>query len=131
MKNIALAVALFAPLALAGCSKFRYFEAETIIRDAVTGKPISGVSISEAGDTVVTNSEGKARARFRVSYYAFDDNGKYRGKKRIKLKISKKGYETEVLDVTPEDEPTTNPTTLHYRIYMRPAKSAKPSGAGQ
>jgi hypothetical protein len=116
---------------LGGCSYAYQFSLKVTAKNAADGKPLSGVKMSlnlhgqtdhANNDQLVANatdSEGMITFPFRVSESAFMEP-----RKKWYLKLAKKGYIDEIIDITPTGEPEAgqkSPSMIVVVAYLRPA----------
>jgi hypothetical protein len=112
--------------AVSGCSYSYPFEMSGVVKDAASGAPLAGVSVTlEAGlcssdnpFPVVTQPDGTFSANFRVY------DGDFMGNRLPKwsLTLSREGYADLTIDVSPKQIPesTTKPTPIKVAARMEP-----------
>jgi hypothetical protein len=132
MRSPKLTTALFAVslLMLTGCSTAHYFILHLTVTDADSGKPLSGVAtnLDTRGDeerkmdheygypTDVTGPDGQMTREFMISPYPSDAAHWY-------LKLKMDGYEMEVIEIKPAEQPKTKEKTpLDVSVRLRPTR---------
>jgi hypothetical protein len=124
----AVVVSLALVLGVVGCGRTYQFELDVAVTSAVDGSPIEGVAIHrnmwgektdpKTAETILhTDAAGRAAETFTVSDIAFSA-----GKPTWYLRVSREGFEPEIIEIKPAKVPTENRTRLDVPIQLRPAK---------
>jgi hypothetical protein len=124
----AVVVSLVLMFGVVGCSRSYQFELDVAVTNAVDGSPIEGAAIHrnmwgektdpKTAETIFhTDATGRAAETFTVSDTAFSA-----GKPTWYLRVSREGFEPEIVEIKPAKVPTENRTRLDVPIQLRPAK---------
>jgi len=124
----AVIVSLALLFGVVGCSRSYQFEMAVTITSAGDDSPVEGATIHRnmwgektdpktAETTLHTDAAGRAAETFTVSDTAFSA-----GKPTWYLRVSREGFEPEIVEIKPAKVPTENPTRLDVPIKLRPMR---------